>query len=81
MSSDKLQSSLKLQSLEKKSGLYEWNRKVFTLNIPASTLSSSDEGASSRNEFSIIGAVSAKEWSLSSPVAGKSLSQIRYFTE
>ena len=65
-----LQSSLKLQSVDDASGLFEWNRKVFTLNIPKSTLSSSDQDSSSKNEFSIIGAVAAKEWSLSSPVAG-----------
>lgn len=65
-----LQSPLKLQSLDDASGLFEWTRKIFTLNIQKSTLSSSAIDSSSKNEFSISGAVAAKEWSLSTPVAG-----------
>jgi hypothetical protein len=65
-----LQSPLKLQSLDDASGLFEWTRKIFTLNIKKSTLSSSALDSSSKNEFSIAGAVAAKEWSLSTPVAG-----------
>ena len=68
--SNVIRSSLKLQCLDDSSGLYEWNRKIFTLNISLSTLCSSDDGNSSKNEFSIIGAVTAKEWTLASPISG-----------
>ena len=72
-----LKSSLKLQSIDNVSGLYEWNRRIFTLNVKESTLSSESlqEATDSRDsskvtEFPISGALYAKEWTLASPMAG-----------
>ena len=73
-----LKSSLKLQAVDDISGLYEWNRKIFTLNVRESTLSSvsvleaASEGidASKVTEFPIAGTLYAKEWTVSSPMAG-----------
>ena len=78
-----IRSALKLQSLDDTSGLYEWKKKLFTLDITASMLTSMNaDGAAKETgwessshaqkgaEFTISGAVHAKEWTLSSPIAG-----------
>ena len=65
-----LKSALKLQSLDEISGMYEWNKKIFTLNVKNSTLASSDDGVNNNSEFSIAGAISAREWTSLDPVAG-----------
>lgn len=64
--------SLKQQCLDD-SGLYEWVRKTFVLNINEGSLELYLEEGSNRealSHLSLVGARHAKEWSISSAIAG-----------
>ena len=68
---DEFTGSLKQQCLDK-DGLYEWVRKTSKLNIHDGMLgmflSANDQDPQS--QLSLIGAKYAKEWSISSAIAG-----------
>jgi hypothetical protein len=63
--------SLQQQCLDE-SGLYEWVRKSFTLDIKKGSLeiSLNEATSQSQSQLLLIGARYAKEWSISSAIAG-----------
>ena len=68
---DDFSGTLKQQCLDE-SGMYEWVRKMFVLSIAKGTLATflTANASNAESNLSLSGAKHAKEWSVSSAIAG-----------